>query len=541
MGAGLLRSGALRRVVDELPTLRAPRASKREVAEEACLPAEQLSEPVLPEDRPSEVPENSRSLGRYRLLFKLASGGMGSVYAAVGRGPEGVDRTFAIKLINPARSGPRSSDRARAELDAFIREARLTARIAHPNVLETFELGVERGEPFIVMPLVRGVSLAELVEALSTKGEQLRVELGVWIAMQVAAGLHAAHELAGSDGTTLGLVHRDVSPQNVLLGYDGSVKLLDFGVAKLFEAGRQTTEGVVKGKFGYMSPEQVLGEPIDRRSDIFALGVVLYELVAGAPLYSNLAPGVAALRTATEAPPRLSKHLEGQDALDAVLQRALAKAPSDRFGSAAEMLESLRAILRDNGTTHDASELVVLLARHFGDKRRELEERLREATHRAESSPPTPSTTPLPVGARTAPIPASAKLQHRPSGSRLWLVGLLGAGTLAVLVAVLLSRDGDDVVDEPSPTDLAASSALVTTAATTEASVAPPPRLVLSAPSAASSSTDAVPSFVRKTAGISTAARSVVIVTTATAMPSKPSSDAASASASVKGQPFRNY
>jgi len=214
-----------------------------------------------PTKAPSELASGARNrvLGRYRILFRLARGGMGSVFAAIREGQRGVDRTVAIKLLN-------SSDQSPEELEAFVQEARLTARIAHPNVLDTFELDIADGEPFLVMPLVRGVSLSKLLKP----AEPLDPDMAAWIAMQIAAGLHAAHEIEDEDGTPLGVIHRDVSPQNVLLSFEGRVLLVDFGVAKLFEGARATASGVIKGKFGYMAPEQLRGEPLDRRTDVFA-------------------------------------------------------------------------------------------------------------------------------------------------------------------------------------------------------------------------------------------------------------------------------
>jgi serine/threonine protein kinase len=249
---------------------------------------------------------------------------MGSVYAAIHESQRGVDCITAIKLLN-------SQDQSAEEIDAFVQEAKLTASITHRNVLETLELGMDHGELFLVMPLVRGVSLAKVLQA----GVPLDPDLAAWIAMQIAAGLHAAHEAKDKDGTPLGVIHRDVSPQNVLLSFDGRVLLVDFGVAKLFEGARATASGVIKGKFGYMAPEQLRGEPLDRRADIFALGIVLFEMLTGRPLYSALPPAQATLRITADAVPKardVSKSIP--EAIDDIVASCLAKDREERFSTA---------------------------------------------------------------------------------------------------------------------------------------------------------------------------------------------------------------
>jgi serine/threonine protein kinase len=253
---------------------------------------------------------------------------MGAVYAAVTRQEGGVERVFAVKVLH-------SGDRSAEDIEDFIQEAKLTSHIDHPNVLETFELGMQAGEPFLVMPLLRGVPLSRVLGSLRRRGERLPLELSVWIAAQVAGGLHAAHQITSPDGESLHVVHRDVSPQNVMLGYRGEVLLLDFGVAKLFESGKATASGVIKGKFAYMSPEQLRAEVVDRTTDVFALGVVLFEMLTGRPLFSDLSPPMAALKINADDTPRLSDHVaSAPPALDEILARAMAKERRHRFQTA---------------------------------------------------------------------------------------------------------------------------------------------------------------------------------------------------------------
>src|SRR5579883_776159 len=239
------------------------------------------------------APPHAGRLGRYDLLFELARGGMGAVYVGRLVGAHGFDRLVAVKRLT----------REDADVEAFLEEARVSARISHPNVVQTFELGEEQGMPFLVMQLVEGVSLARLLSKLAARDEAIGADLAAWILAQAAAGLHAAHELRSVDGRPLGLVHRDVSPQNVLLSYEGRVYVTDFGIAKLRDARRSTESGVVKGKFAYMSPEQARAQPVDRRSDVFALGILLYEAIVGARLFQGESPAETVLRVVEQATP----------------------------------------------------------------------------------------------------------------------------------------------------------------------------------------------------------------------------------------------
>jgi serine/threonine-protein kinase len=379
--------------------------------------------------------ELQQRLGRYRVLFRLASGGMGSVYAAVLAGAHGVERTVAIKVLS-------SRDRTPEDVAAFVQEAKVTARISHPNVLETFELGAEEGEPFIVMPLVRGVSLARLLSVKAAAGETIDVDMAAWIAMQVATGLHAAHELRDEDGTPLLVVHRDVSPQNVLLSYEGRVLLVDFGVAKLFEATRATASGVIKGKFGYMAPEQISGAAVDRRTDLFALGVVLHEMLTGRRLYAQLPPAQAMFRIASDPVPHPGDVVPSlPEEMDAIVARCLAKKPEDRYASALELRDVLRAFLRARGASLDESDLATLLGPPFAEERAALEQRIRAAVAgKLEEPPPAPAPElPISQGSKVSMTTSALQSQAVPR-SRAGLV-VPGLGLIAgVAIAIVGAR-----------------------------------------------------------------------------------------------------
>jgi eukaryotic-like serine/threonine-protein kinase len=211
-----------------------------------------------------------QTLGRYELLTPIGRGGMAVVWAARLQGSRGFSRMVAIKVMLPHLSVDPRFERM------FLREAKIASRIRHPNVCEIADLGEQDGLLYLVMEWVDGDSLATVMRA---DGESLPHDVAAHIVAEAGRGLHAAHELTSDDGEHLDVVHRDVSPQNILVTTSGTVQIVDFGVAKAANDGEQTTQsGFTKGKVGYVAPEQVNGARVDARTDVFALGVVLYEL-----------------------------------------------------------------------------------------------------------------------------------------------------------------------------------------------------------------------------------------------------------------------
>jgi eukaryotic-like serine/threonine-protein kinase len=492
----------VRRAADDLPTLRenakpSPGERPRDVSPTEASP-------------PSARPQ---TLGRYRLLFPIARGGMGTVHAAVLKGEAGVGRTFAIKVL-------RSQDRGAEEVEALVREARLSSMISHPNVLETFELGMFGDEPFIVMPLVKGVTLAKLAAHFSSRHEPFPLRLVASIGAAVAAGLHAAHEATNADGEPLGVVHRDISPQNILLSFDGRVLLLDFGVAKFFEASHATTSGVIKGKFGYMSPEQLRCEPLDRRTDVFALGVVLFELCTGRPLYAHLPPAIATLEIVGEAAPSLGEHASGTTReLGRVLLRALAKSRDERFSSADELREALVAFIK---TSDDPDiDLGALLRATFANVRSDLDARLRAALR----SPPIADLPDSEPPATNVAESAPATREVAPPRKAFARTALIG-GALTCGAALAAGWVTTRVPDAPQPAAAATNSVLAPSAS---ASARPLVSTNVSAtPTATSEKAPSVGSA-RPSNGSAKPTRP------AAAPPPEPAP-----AASVGGQPFRN-
>jgi eukaryotic-like serine/threonine-protein kinase len=278
------------------------------------------------------------SIGRYRLHEAIASGGMAVVHLGRLAGAAGFSRTVAIKRLHPHLA--KDPELVRMLLD----EARLASRVRHPNVAPIFDVVVERGEVCLVLEYVEGESLSQLLTKAQARGE--RVPLGIALAIVSGAlrGLAAAHAATADDGTPLGLVHRDVSPQNILVGVDGIARVIDFGVAKATARLQTTQDGQLKGKFGYMAPEQLHLESVDARTDIYAAGIVLWEALAGRRLFD--APELAAVLARTTAvadPP--SRHAPDLDpAVDQVVLRALSLDPGDRYPTAAAMVQALTAV-----------------------------------------------------------------------------------------------------------------------------------------------------------------------------------------------------
>jgi len=278
-----------------------------------------------------------REIGRYRILESLASGGMADVYRAEVVGAEGVRKEVALKLVRGEHAT--SGD----FVARFVREARLAAGLSHANIVQIFEFDQVEGRHFIAMELVRGRDLGRVAERCRELGRRFGVARAVFVAAEVATALAYAHQ-PGEDGAP-GLVHRDVSPHNVLLSWEGEVKLADFGIARAASGGL-TTPGTLEGKLAYVAPEQARGEAVDARADLFALGVVLWELLTGARLFardSEAGTLEALLRGPAPSPP--SAWNEGiPTELDALVLRCLERDPARRGASARELAAELRAI-----------------------------------------------------------------------------------------------------------------------------------------------------------------------------------------------------
>lgn len=322
----------------------------------------------------SGPPAAHQILGRYQLLVPVARGGMGQVWLARLRGARGWSKLVAIKTLLP-----NAADRPRLE-GMLAREARLAALIEHANVVHTIELGEHDGLLYLVMDWVDGEPLGFLQMRATERGGMPLV-VAVSLVGQVLAGLHAAHELR-DDGGPLGVVHRDVSPHNVLVTYEGIAKVLDFGIAKATEKpSGDTGSGEVKGKFSYMAPEQILGEVVDRRCDVFAAGILLYWLTTGQHPFKNhnTAAVIHAITSAAPAPPASALVPDLPEALGQVLTRALAKDPDARFATAEEMRAALQRALPEAFGEDGRSAIRAFMNETVGDRRAARREAIRRA------------------------------------------------------------------------------------------------------------------------------------------------------------------
>lgn len=278
----------------------------------------------------------------YRILAHLKTGGMATLYLARREGAAGFYKPVVIKVIHHQYARDKNFIRM------FLNEAMLSTRMQHPNLVRIDELGEVHGTYFIAMEYIPGKSLNETCRSLVRLGRKISIEIAVAIAMQVADGLHSAHESRDDNGAFLELVHRDVSPSNIILEHNGHVKLIDFGIARARSSIEQTASGVIKGKHQYMAPEQALGRAVDRRADIFSLGVVLWELLTMKPLFTvnSTEELLAKLRQGPVAPPSLWIP-DVPAELDGAVAAALALDPNKRPCSARMFKEQIMSAVPD--------------------------------------------------------------------------------------------------------------------------------------------------------------------------------------------------
>ncbi len=296
-------------------------------------------------------------LGPYELGERLGLGGMAEVFVAYRAGPHGFAKKVALKRILPELAqDPRF-------VAMFCDEARISAPLCHPNIVQVIDFGESQGELFMAMEYVEGVSLAKLLRYVAGRRERFPLAAALFIAHEVLSGLSFAHEACDENGNPLSIVHRDVSPGNVLIGRAGDVKLADFGIVRSAYVDRRTYPGELKGKVGYMSPEQVMGIEVDPRSDLFTVGIILSEMLIARPLFSGQNEFDILTKIYEADLSALDKY--GADLSPAVrdmMRQALAKAPADRFENAREFAAALRRLAQAHQIALDDSELVPWLS-----------------------------------------------------------------------------------------------------------------------------------------------------------------------------------
>jgi len=468
------------------------------------------------------INSNPNELGRYELLTPIARGGMGQVWAGRLRGARGVNKIVAIKTLLPIEG-------AEGRLQSMLlEEARIAAMIHHPNVVQTLELGEDSGNLYLVMEWVDGEPLSMLDVYAAERGG-IPADVAVNLLVQTLMGLHAAHELRDDQGELLGVVHRDVTPQNILVTSNGVAKLVDFGIAKATnQASSFTQTGEVKGKYSYMAPEQMRCQPVDRRADLFACGIMLYALTTGQhPFKSDNPAGMLHRITDAEPPVRPSRLIPTYSrTLEAVVMKALEKNPADRFESAAAMQAALRrAVPRAFTAEFETGELRrfadELIAGRCASRREALKRAQVVADARAPgisnlnhgASQSVSSLRALSLDTRDSAAPNSAPAPRQsvvlPLQRLRWstwgaTAAILGAIAVTAYISPLLSRRG-------SPTSAARSGESALPARAVHAA---PPISFTSAPEPAAS--------VAQPAPVPSAAPSAVASTSSVAAPRKP-------------------
>lgn len=325
-----------------------------------------------------------KKFGKYFLLDRVGEGGMAEIFRARVSSLDANGRFLVIKRIQGAYSTNQEF------LSMFRSEVQVTMRFTHPNIVQLYEAGEEDGQQYIAMELVDGRNLRQVLSKIGQKQQRIPVPASCFIIEQTAAGLHYAHVFKDRiTGEALNLVHRDVSPQNILVSYDGNIKVIDFGIAKATTNGEATRAGVIKGKLSYLSPEQVLGDTLDSRSDIFALGIVLWELLTGKRLF--VAEGdnefqvlkmIESCNTFVKPPSSINPDVPKE--LDELVLRALTRDPKKRFQTGEEMARALRKVLATQYSDFGPSDLSTFIKKLFQDLIVEDRKQLQQLNGRAE-------------------------------------------------------------------------------------------------------------------------------------------------------------
>ncbi|MEM7159648.1 MAG: protein kinase [Myxococcota bacterium] len=383
-----------------------------------------------------------KTVGRYELVHRLGHGGMAAVFLGRATGRAGFEKLVAVKVIHPHLAVEQEF------VEMFLDEARIAARLHHPHIVEIHDLGEDDGVFFMVMEYVEGETLASLLRQLRKHDELLALPAALQIMADACGGLAAAHDETDANDRPMQLVHRDVSPHNLLVGMDGRVKVVDFGIAKASGRRSSTRTGQLRGKLAYMSPEQASNQKIDHRTDLFALGAVLWELLTNQRLFMAETESETLARvTACEVPDISEKRDDLPDGVVKLVQRALARDPDDRFESAQQMLKEIRSLLRalqgDSEPREDVSRVMTNLFKARIDY-------VRAAVRRASESGPRPSAANDPISPHDATRatdrpPEAPAPARRPSSSSLStpasLVGTTtGTQTLTTSLATAPAR-----------------------------------------------------------------------------------------------------
>lgn len=309
-------------------------------------------------------PQQAERFGKYTLVSKLAEGGMAEVHLAIENADDPGRRFVIVKRIRKQFEGDPDY------VDYFLTEARVALKVGHPNMPQAYELGCARGTYYLTMEFIRGVTLLDVLRRAHEQRDHLSVATAVQISAAIAAALEHCHDLRDVDGSHLRIVHRDVTPQNILLGWDGAIKLIDFGIAQAAVQAHHTAAGVVKGKFSYLAPEMLLRDrsAVDQRADLFSLGVAMHETLTGRALFRG-ASDRETIRNVQSAPIPDPCALRGDipRELGQVVLRALARDPDDRYPTALALLTDLERVSVEHGLHASVLRLRQELRRVCGD------------------------------------------------------------------------------------------------------------------------------------------------------------------------------
>jgi serine/threonine protein kinase len=404
--------------------------------------------------------------GKYLLTERIGAGGMAEIFRATAYGVEGFTKEVCIKRILPTLTNDETF------VKMFIDEAKIAVNLHHPNVVQVFDLGRIGEHYFIAMELVRGRDLLQLINRCRALKERIPAHLALFIIGEVCKGLDYAHRVK-SEGRPLGIIHRDVSPSNILIAWEGNVKVADFGIAKAALKDEKTVTGTMKGKYGYMSPEQVKGEHTDHRSDIFAAGVLTWEALACKRLFkgeTDLAT-LERVRAADVPKPPSAHHKDVTPEIDRLVLKALAADPKDRYQTAGEFHDAIADRLFAMGQRVDAKNLAEAMQRLFADDIHAEDARLETIRLRTTSLPPplpvsqppayppfTPpyvtTPTPLPGALGSPPTRPDLPVHHGAEprrGLSLTALGILGLGGILLVAAAVVLAVWLGYQPEPAP------------------------------------------------------------------------------------------
>lgn len=439
-----------------------------------------------------EAEKVPQRLGSYRIIAKLGQGGMASVFLGMQSGMAKFKKLVVLKLLHPKHA-------ENAEfLEMFLNEARLAARLNHPHVVNTYEVGEDQQRHFIAMEYLEGQPYSAIIKKVGRRN--LTLEHALKVLIDVLDGLHYAHELRDFDGTHLGVVHRDISPQNIFVTYDGNVKLVDFGVAKAACSDTETKAGVIKGKIAYLAPEQAGNGPVDRRADLFSTGVLLWEALAGRRFSSGSIDVATIHNRVTGAEPRILQVAPDTPAdLAAICDKAIALSPDDRYATALELRTALETVLEARRERNKSHSLALLVNEHFAEERSTIKTVIEEHARDVHSEPPSNTTgrnlipTINPRNGTSeisASVPSVAStgaasvggIDARPTrGSVIpWIATVATVGIAGATIAYVVGQKNDNTLVSPTQSSSVVAAAPLDDAETVELVIlASPPEAIL--------------------------------------------------------------